>query len=336
MDDQQPQQPQPQQPAHQITPLRVGEMGLVTTAGVSAKAAQTIIDESRAWGMLGFDLEWSMVTGEITWIGLGHAGRAVSFWAPTLPNDAWAVIKAAIKDPTLPKLAHNIQAERLKWTEKFGEDAIGGLFEDTMLLHHAACPGLAHDLQQVTSQFLVVPPWKTWHRQANKAAEAAAKEQQKAVVAETKAEVRAQVEQTREAAKAEKTRAKLQAQCEKFLATYPESVQVADYLAQISASEDLQVLEIDIKTAISLERERIKEERKDAKQAAHDARIEQQRIEKEAKKAAKQAAHEARNAKSAADAAATKSAAKLFARPTPTPEHVNEIKTLIATAKDDD
>ena len=659
-----------EQTQQQSTPLRTGEMGLVREAGVSAKSAQTIIDEARGWGMLGFDLEWDK-EGNITWIGLGHAGRAVSFWAPTLPDDTWEVIKAAIKDPSLPKLAHNVQAERRKWTEMFGEDAIGGLWEDchldsetefltldgwkrfddvkrgepiaafdpvshrmvfekpvrrvsrhytgrlmvlqtqhtraavsgnhrlwvqprkrtakswggtpmgpwmfakagevvaatdtdtfdilmapapavsgiagttvhwltfmalavtdgsvvfsrgvpvavrisqikngranavldalkdqlaspcvyretekrelwrtkktiectwtfnspelakvvlrtfgrysrarflrpatflkwsqkarrvffealflgdgsrvykhtwryctaskqlagdvqalalscgwpatvgrsgstyevsvrpdlkgvprtirgretgqngalkhsrkvkdkrivcfvmptgtlitrskgkpafhgnTMLIHHAACPGLAHDLQQVTSQFLVVPPWKTWHRQANKEAEEAAKVQAKADKEQAKADAKAEKERERAAAKVAKLRARMTTQCEKFLATYPESTQIKGYLDRIATSEFPAQMDADIKAAIPQERERIKAERKAKKKEAHDAKIAQQRADREAKKAQKKADHEARNAKAKADAEAAKAekkkansgAASLFATP---------------------
>jgi hypothetical protein len=32
-------------------------------------------------------------------------------------------------------------------------------------MHHAAYPGIDHDLQQVVSQHLCVPPWKVLHKQ---------------------------------------------------------------------------------------------------------------------------------------------------------------------------
>jgi DNA polymerase I-like protein with 3'-5' exonuclease and polymerase domains len=38
------------------------------------------------------------------------------------------------------------------------------LWEDTLLAHHAAFPGCAHRLQQVTSQFFAVEPWKAEYR----------------------------------------------------------------------------------------------------------------------------------------------------------------------------
>ncbi len=118
------------------TPLRTGQMGLIREPGASLAAVQAILEEARAWGMLGFDLEWVTLedgTRIITWCGVGHAGRAVSFWWHTLPEASQQAIKDAIKEATLPKLAHNIQADIKTWEMNFGEGAVGGLWEDCHL-----------------------------------------------------------------------------------------------------------------------------------------------------------------------------------------------------------
>ena len=62
------------------TPLRTGQMGLIREPGASLAAVQAILEEARAWGMLGVDLEWVTMedgTRVITWCGIGLAGRAV-------------------------------------------------------------------------------------------------------------------------------------------------------------------------------------------------------------------------------------------------------------------
>jgi len=40
--------------------------------------------------------------------------------------------------------------------------------DDTLLQHHASFPGLAHQLQQVVSQFFLAPPWKAEFRKSTK------------------------------------------------------------------------------------------------------------------------------------------------------------------------
>jgi hypothetical protein len=41
---------------------------------------------------------------------------------------------------------------------------VAGPIDDTMLMHHSAFPGLAHDLQRVTTQFYAITPWKAEYR----------------------------------------------------------------------------------------------------------------------------------------------------------------------------
>lgn len=155
------------------TPLRTGNDGIHVGTGVTLEATRLMLTECYAWGAMGFDLEWAP-DGRITWIGLGTAKRGISLWRPTLPNEVMDMIRTAAADPNLVKIAHNIQADIQSWERE--EGPVGGLWEDTMLLHHAAFPGLAHDLQNVVSQFCVVPPWKVWHKQAQLAAKERTKE----------------------------------------------------------------------------------------------------------------------------------------------------------------
>ena len=149
----------------------------VRDAAGAVQAMEGILAEAYAWGLLGLDLEWDKCRN-ITWIGLGTKTRSVAFWYPTLPKAALDMAIAAVADPNLAKLSHNCQADKEIWELNIGP--VGGTYEDTMLLHHAAYPGLAHDLQNVSSQFLVVPPWKTWRREEIKASKIAFKEAEKA------------------------------------------------------------------------------------------------------------------------------------------------------------
>ncbi len=249
------------------TPLRVGDAGLFQDPGNTIAAVEAIIAEARGWGLLGIDLEWNK-DGRITWVGLGHAkggkGRAVAFWWPTLPEPARKLIADAFADPALPKLGQNgIQADRPVWEREVGPT--GGQWEDTMLLHHAAFPGIAHDLQQIVAQFQVVPPWKAWRRDAMKAAE---KERAERAKADKKAARVAAHEQRNAERKAEAERKK------------------AEKAAGKQAKIEAKVAE--------------KEAKKSVKQLAHEAKIAEQQAARELKKQQKMADHAARNAAAAA------------------------------------
>lgn len=137
------------------------------------------------WGILGIDLEWiceghknaldALGAGahmaRITWVGLGCATRSVSFkWDALVEAEgAFAYIQQVMEDENLPKLSHNKQADKAVWEAQVGP--VKGRYFDTMLAHHAVCPGIDHDLQQVVSQYLCVPPWKVDHANAIKAHE---------------------------------------------------------------------------------------------------------------------------------------------------------------------
>jgi uracil-DNA glycosylase family 4 len=156
-----------------------------------------------AWGVLGLDLEWlcdgsknaldALGAGAhralITWVGLGCGTRAVSFkWeALAEAEGAFAYIQQVMEDENLPKLMHNKQADIAVWEAQVGP--IRGKRLCSMLMHHGSFPGIDHDLQQVTSQFLCVPPWKVDHQRA---------------IAEHEAKMREEAQVQREADKADK------------------------------------------------------------------------------------------------------------------------------------
>lgn len=167
-------------------------------------AMSACIEDCYTWGILGLDLEWTCdgsknpldalgagaPRAQITWVGIGCEKRAASFkWEVLLESGCLPQLQAAMEDPTLAKLCHNKQADKAVWEAQVGP--IKGRILDTLLMHHAAFPGIDHDLQQVTSQFLCVPPWKVDHareiaqfkaeeKQQAKVDKAAEKEQQKA------------------------------------------------------------------------------------------------------------------------------------------------------------
>ena len=194
--------------AGKLSPIWSDDISVFPDGKGAAEAMTKILAEAREWGMLGLDMEWTK-TNKITWVGLGHAGRACSFWKDALPPPALAELAAAMADEALPKLIHNSQADKGVWEGEVGP--MRGEINCTMLMHHAAYPGIAHDLQQVVSQFLVVPPWKTEHKQARKASEKAAAQRDRDA---KKAEKKIVHEAANAAKKAEKEAAKSQKQAE--------------------------------------------------------------------------------------------------------------------------
>lgn len=131
------------------------------------RRALTFLEMASQAKMIAIDLEWN-AEKQITWLGIAFGDMAGSFYWPIMREvNAQILLRAAAyvgASTFVPKVFHNMQADIGIWESQIGP--IGGVCEDTMLLHHAAYPGAAHDLQQVTSQFLLVPPWK-----ANRAAE---------------------------------------------------------------------------------------------------------------------------------------------------------------------
>lgn len=169
------------------------------------------------WGMLGIDLEWiceghknaldalgaNAHLAQITWVGLGCAARSVSFkWEALLEADAFPRLQQIMEDENLPKLAHSKQADRAIWEAQVGP--IRGRFLDSMLAHHAVCPGIDHDLQQVVSQYLCVPPWKVEHQRQIAEHEERLKAEAKAMKAAEKEAAKAAKKAEHEAKNAQK------------------------------------------------------------------------------------------------------------------------------------
>ena len=151
-------------------------------------AMASILADIYEEGILGLDLEWvcdgsknaldALGAGahraQITWVGVGCTKRAVSFkWEALFDNQiepsselssGLTLLQTAMADESLCKLSHNKQADKAVWEAQVGP--IKGRYLDTMLLHHSVCPGIDHDLQQVVSQYLCVPPWKVDHARA--------------------------------------------------------------------------------------------------------------------------------------------------------------------------
>ena len=177
----------------EVSPTWSDDILVVHEASEVEAALTGILADIYAWGCLGLDLEWFCVDSknaldalgagahraQITWVGIGCEKRSVSFsWNALIESGAWPMLQAAMEDPNLAKLSHNKQADKAVWEAQVGP--IKGQYLDTMLLHHAVCPGIDHDLQQVVSQYLCVPPWKVDHAKRRKECEAAQKEAEKA------------------------------------------------------------------------------------------------------------------------------------------------------------
>ena len=72
-------------------------------------------------------------------------------------------IRNLFKDREQPIVFHNKRFD-VPVLERHWDSYIDAIKEDTLLLHHAVCPKLPHKLQQVTSQFLAVEPWKDQYK----------------------------------------------------------------------------------------------------------------------------------------------------------------------------
>ena len=166
---------------------------------------EKMIDECYAWGALGLDLEWTEEK-KVTWFGIGTRHRAVSFWWPNVVGEARMRATMALADAELPTIIQNLQADKGTWEKEVGP--INGRIEDTMLLHHVAFPGIDHDLQSIVSQFLVVPPWKSWRA----AEEAQMKEEKKAAI---KAAKEAEREAKKKAREEERDRKRAEKEAER-------------------------------------------------------------------------------------------------------------------------
>lgn len=177
-----------------VSPVWSDDIMVIHEPSEVAGAMAGILADVYEDGILGLDLEWICEDSKnpldalgfdahraiITFCGVGCTRRAVSFKWEAVIEDYKArgatsdsgldFLQAAMEDETLFKLCHNKQADKAVWEAQVGP-IVGVPVEgvpfrrhlDTMLMHHGSFPGIDHDLQQVTSQFLCVPPWKVDH-----------------------------------------------------------------------------------------------------------------------------------------------------------------------------
>lgn len=95
-------------------------------------------------------------------LGLATVERAISIaWELCIP-DVLAPLDELFADPDIVKIFHN-RIYDVPVLERHGF-VINGKIECTMLMHHSAFPGLAHNLQRVLTQFYAAPPWKSEYR----------------------------------------------------------------------------------------------------------------------------------------------------------------------------
>ena len=213
------------------------DIEVVHEAAEVAPAMEAILADVYADGVLGIDLEWDCEGSRnaldalgadayraiISWVGVSCRKRGVSFKWQALVEDyrarggiglpdydgsrgggssALMRLQALMEYSELPKLAHNKQADKAIWEAQVG--FIEGQMWDSMLMHHVAFPGIDHDLQQVASQFLCVPPWKVDHAKRAAEWEAKLKEQAKAEKVKVKEEKKAAKQLEHEANNAKK------------------------------------------------------------------------------------------------------------------------------------
>lgn len=145
--------------------------------------AMSLLDEAYMDKELGIDLEtyvedpmkhtalqcyWAHVSE----LGLSTKKRAISvlwdlLWPAT--KQAFAMLLA---DEAVTTVYHNGMYDKTV-LEARGYPARGP-WHCTMLMHHAAFPGMAHNLQSVTTQFYGMAPWKSEHRNSDETPESRA------------------------------------------------------------------------------------------------------------------------------------------------------------------
>jgi len=102
------------------------------------------------------------VNAKLSAIGLATTARAISVaWTIVTPR-AKSLLNAIFADSTITKLFHN-RIYDVPVLQRHGF-TLNGPIHCTMLMHHSAFPGLAHNLQRVLTQFYAAPPWKAEYR----------------------------------------------------------------------------------------------------------------------------------------------------------------------------
>lgn len=102
-------------------------------------------------------------------IGFATSKRSVSVLWHLLDPITVALFRVALASPRITFIYHNALYDRTVLTAN-------GFYcspeeEDTLLMHHAAFPGCAHNLQMVTAQFYATTPWKSEYRNAEETPE---------------------------------------------------------------------------------------------------------------------------------------------------------------------
>jgi DNA polymerase-1 len=102
------------------------------------------------------------VNAKLRAVGLATENRAISVAWVILTPRAKRLLRAIVVDSGIVKVFHNSIYD-CPVLARHGMP-VAGLIDDTMLMHHSAFPGLAHDLQRVTTQFYAITPWKAEYR----------------------------------------------------------------------------------------------------------------------------------------------------------------------------
>lgn len=104
----------------------------------------------------------SPVNAKLRAIGLATEERAISVAWDILTPRSKRLLRAITADSQIAKTFHNSIYD-ITVLERHGLSVLGRI-DDTLLMHHAAFPGLAHDLQRVATQFYAITPWKAEFR----------------------------------------------------------------------------------------------------------------------------------------------------------------------------
>lgn len=96
-------------------------------------------------------------------IGLATPNWGVSVAWNVLTPMAKRLIASLMADPNIRCIMHNAVYD--KGVLKRHRMPVVGPVDDTLLKHHAAFPGLAHNLQRVGTQYFAIRPWKSEFRQ---------------------------------------------------------------------------------------------------------------------------------------------------------------------------
>ena len=99
---------------------------------------------------------------QIRALGLSTKTRSISVLWHLLDPMTVEMFRLALASPRVTFTYHNALYDQT--VLRANGFYLSEHFEDTMLMHHAAFPGMAHNLQQVTAQFFATKPWKSEFR----------------------------------------------------------------------------------------------------------------------------------------------------------------------------